>query len=416
MENGVRLACFATFALLCGMAHAEEALPLDVHGFGTFYGTRVSDAQHSFRRADQSVRPFGEWSFDVDSKLGVQVDVAARDPLSGTVQIVYRRVDSAHFEPTVEWAFVKYDIDPVWRVRLGRLLTPLTLDSENMNVAYSLVSARGPDVALVYPLTQHDGFDLSYQTPLAQGTLSSTLFGGSAHIDRVDAQNRPLANRLHWMVGGKFLWESEHWTLNLSHIQGMMDYSGPAAEATIRPFIAPLQVLTQCAVCQTEVARFKNSFDGFVFHQTSIGVRANFEPWLLSAEFTARTSASVLNDFASLSLEAAYRVGDWQPYLGYNNDRTASVNAPVFPTLANPAANALMSTLNRAYQQNYVDRGSVSLGLRWEARRSLALRGELMRVHMRSPVAQAVVFPTNAPGQPRAQDFNLYTLGLNFVF
>lgn len=107
------------------------------------------------------------WSGRSDSLLGVQLNQPLYHNLDLTLQLLSQAVevnDRSEFQPSVDWLFASYQISPAVRFRIGRLRTPLFLNSDNLAVGYSYDWARPPvDVYAprIIELSNFDGFDIS---------------------------------------------------------------------------------------------------------------------------------------------------------------------------------------------------------------------------------------------------------------
>lgn len=107
------------------------------------------------------------WSGRSDSLLGVQLNQPLYHNLDLTLQLLSQAIevnDRSEFQPSVDWLFASYQISPAVRFRIGRLRTPLFLNSDNLAVGYSYDWARPPvDVYApsIIGLSNFDGFDIS---------------------------------------------------------------------------------------------------------------------------------------------------------------------------------------------------------------------------------------------------------------
>src|SRR5688572_29854238 len=137
----VTLAVALSLALCGGTAGAAT---VDVSGFGTagIVFTDNDDAQ--FIRSSQAEGADTGGDVGVDSIAGVQATVHLTDRISGTTQILLRRLYGEGFELDSPLAFIKVGINNDVSVRLGRLPLPAFLVSDFRQVGYANTWMRPP--------------------------------------------------------------------------------------------------------------------------------------------------------------------------------------------------------------------------------------------------------------------------------
>jgi hypothetical protein len=119
------------------------------------------------------------WSVTPDSKLGVQLAGSYMERLSAVVQVVSQYRSDGTYEPSVEWANLKYQITPDADIRVGRIALPTFMYSDSVNVGYALPYVRIPmEIYLQLPITNSDGIDGSYRIHLGDTTTTVQAFGG----------------------------------------------------------------------------------------------------------------------------------------------------------------------------------------------------------------------------------------------
>jgi hypothetical protein len=127
----------------------------DFNGFVTVGGGLVLDDGQTYYDVDDS------FSLDVDSRLGLQVDVELTDKLSATAQGVARGRDD--WEPELEWAYITYQPSSHWKVRAGRMRQPFYMLSDYLDVGYAYSWLRPPkEVYGRLPISWFEGIDLLY--------------------------------------------------------------------------------------------------------------------------------------------------------------------------------------------------------------------------------------------------------------
>lgn len=103
---------------------------LTFSGFGTLGATMTDDAAIGFRTPYQKNYKADKWSTDVDSRLAGQLDINRGGTVSGVIQIMGIQRQQGEFRADVEWANIAWQINDQWRVRAGRMVTPVFLQSD----------------------------------------------------------------------------------------------------------------------------------------------------------------------------------------------------------------------------------------------------------------------------------------------
>lgn len=84
----------------------------------------------------------------------------------------------------MEWGFIKYQPNDQWTVQVGRLLIPVQMDSENRFVGYANTTVRTDLSAYsLYPLSNHDGVNVTYEHLLGDTHLEVLGYTGRASIE-----------------------------------------------------------------------------------------------------------------------------------------------------------------------------------------------------------------------------------------
>src|SRR3954463_14369780 len=104
-------AALLAMGFACQAAHGQTMPRFKFSGFGTIAATHSTEENADF--VTSLVQPNGsghshDWTFNTDSRAGLQADVIFNDQFSGVVQVVSRQHADNSFTPQFEWANVKY--------------------------------------------------------------------------------------------------------------------------------------------------------------------------------------------------------------------------------------------------------------------------------------------------------------------
>ncbi|MEO8279493.1 MAG: porin [Ideonella sp.] len=158
------------------------ASDLSFSGFGTLGLTHSSTDEAEFRR--DILQPRGvtnNWSGDVDSRIGLQVNARLNAEIDGMAQAVSSYDHAGSYRPELTWAFVRYSPSPSFEVRAGRLGADVYMRADSRNIGYSNLWVRPPVEYFGQLQISHiDGADAVYRLDFDGGIASAKLYAGRA--------------------------------------------------------------------------------------------------------------------------------------------------------------------------------------------------------------------------------------------
>ncbi|MGL5987905.1 MAG: hypothetical protein ACRCZ5_13710, partial [Burkholderiales bacterium] len=346
----------------------------------------------------------------VDSVLGVQADLQLGQNLSGTAQVVSRRLsDYNSSRPYFEWANLKYQITPNLYLRGGRIVAPMFFWSDSRMVGYAQTSVRPwGEVYLMNPITYLNGVDLGYlfkannvlyRVGAATGKMSQTLYSNSTQASLNYRFDNTLFNLAAEYAGS---------TLRLGYARVDMSTQADAISAYENVLNALIANNNQTAAVIKDNVTFSNVKSDFY----NIAYRYDHGPWLLQAEWARRRMGTDgIADIDGFGLLGGYRIGDWTPYLQYA--RTSHKGPPALPLLSGPGA-ALVNGLNAQFQLR-LERSNIGAGVRWDVIDNVALKLQFERIDKPAGGNGFFINSTDDFTNNRRQ-VNLYSATLDFVF
>jgi len=412
--RGHRLAVslFALGLTLAGAAHAQsQATPpaLSVSGFGTVGVAHSSETHADFTSSVLKNSGAGgtrRWSADVDSRLGLQLDLAVNKRWSAVLQLVSEQGLDNTYRPRVEWANVKYQATPELALRLGRIALPMFLTAEYRKVGYVYPWVRPPVEGYgALPFTSGDGIDANLRWNLGRVRNGAQVFYG--HADEklaygMHAYGRKVlglanASDLGALSVRASLIATEASTPLAGELFEAFDAFGPAGAALTRAY----------------------AIDHKRISVASIG--ASYDPgdWFLMGEASRTHSRSLLGATRSFYASAGWRHGVLTPYLTWSRVRAAGATsdpglplAGLPPALAGQAA-ALNAGLN-GLLATIPQQTSASAGLRWDLATNTALKLQYDRVSPESGSRGTLINLT--PGFESGRTAHVVSVAVDFVY
>lgn len=403
----LRLAPLALGVLaLSAQAQSESPSMFTISGFGTVGMVKTSTNDADFVISGQPSGATKKWSSDVDTKLGVQVGAKFSDMFSGTVQVLSKHNGDGNYQPGIEWAFVKAQINPALSVRLGRMGGPFFAVSDFRDVGYANTWLRPPqDVYGQVPVSQMDGADLSYQGTLGGSTVTMQLYTGKsdAVFEGVDVHMKRMSgfNATAELDGG--------FTLRLGHVSGKLSVDS----TSLAGLVALLRATPFGAVGdQLSAVDKKATFTG-------IGLAWDQGDWLANMEYTMRRTDTYVPDTDGWYVTLGHRFGKFTPYMTVSElkqkDRNVNNVIPAGVVIPSPPAPFPIADLRAVVEKTLYDQSnqqkSVALGLRWDAYRNVAVKAQYERITPNGP--GLFTFPQPAFGTSKV---NVYSVSVDFVF
>lgn len=389
-------------------AQIEDTPNLTFNGFGTVGVVHSDEDQADFGSGVTAPDGAGHTrslSPEVDSRLGLQLTADLTPRLTGVFQAVAEQRYDDTYQPTVEWANLKFDITPELSIRAGRMILPIFMASEYRKVGYANPWVRPPqEVYRVIPVTNIDGVALSHQTRFDRFTnsLQVTYGGRDAKFVGGEVESRDgvtVANTLHW--GATTLFAS------YSRSRLTAEFFDPLLDA-FRPFGPDGRAIAD---------RF--AVDDTRFDIMDIGAEYDPGDWFVKGEWMRSRSDSILGDTHGWYLTGGYRFGAVTPYvtlarLHFDSD-TSHPGLPLagLPPAAAQAA-GLNAGLNQFLQLVATAQKSISVGVRWDFARNMALKAQYDHLDLETGSAGILINPQ--PGFEPGGTANVFSLTVDFVF
>lgn len=389
-------------------AHAGDTgrPPLALSGFGTLDMVHANTDKADY--ASSAIKASGAgysraWSANVDSRLGLQLDVLSGQRLSGVLQVVSEQNLDGEYSPRVEWANLKYQVTPDLAVRAGRIALPLFLMADYRKVGFAYQWVRPPvELYGALPITSSDGIDLTARFATGEVRHTSQLFFGSDSrglTATTHLQARRIAGFSHTIETGPLTARLSALTTELTLDIGEDLFSG-----------------LQMSGDQGALLAQRYAVDHKRASLASIGLSYDPGNWFITAEAGHSHTSSFLGKTSALYIGGGARAGAFTPYAGYARVRadtpTHDVGLPVVmgraPLLANlnMGLNSLLQTIPA--------QSTVSVGVRWDVHANVDLKAQFERVtpHDGSRGTLINTQPDFESGQP----VYVTSLALDFVF
>ncbi|GAB3400309.1 hypothetical protein NX774_09975 [Massilia agilis] len=408
---GMRAAAFAFgMALSAGaLAGDADAPGLVLSGFGTLGYVHSTEREADYTNSSMKASGAGftrAWSPDVDSRLGAQADVQLGQRWSGVVQVVSEQRLDRRYRPRIEWANIQFQVTPELALRAGRIALPAFLAADYRKVGYAYTWVRPPvEVYGSLPLPSSDGVDLTWRYPLGEIRNTTQAFFGRTDMGLTSTTHvkvRRLSGFSQTVERGPLTARLSALTadLTLDIGRGLFDALGAFG------------IAGDALAGRYEVDHKRAAL-------TSLGLAWDPGHWFIMGEAGHTHTESFLGTTTSMYATGGLRRGALTPYASVARVRADTPTSDPGLPVAGLAAASLSTAVNlnvglNALLQTIPSQSSVSLGVRWDARRGVALKAQLDRVTPRDGSRGTLINtqPGFVPGRP----LQVASLALDFVF
>ncbi|MDX1695780.1 MAG: porin [Ketobacteraceae bacterium] len=412
--------------LLCSLlltAGPNHALGFDserfrLSGFATLgVASGGNDILGYRRNVAQPGQYDGEWSWEPDSLIGLQLDTSLAPSLDAAIQVVGKKRFNNSLENSIDWAYLRYRHSPGLTFRAGRIGMDLYMLSEYRNLGFSYLWAKPPmefygPTAFFY----FEGADANYSFRLGEGTFNAKLFLGESE-NQFEFNGKGHEFKLNNLIGAVLGWESSHWRARFTFTS--IDFDDDVNDVIgTELFRDPLTAAYQFGWTEAQAILEDIEVDDNGVNYYSVGLAYENSPWFLQGEISYLDSDyDVLKSYAGRYISAGYSVGATTFYTivakaKQTESRTTIGELPAF--LANvPELIQLQEGVQSLYDRTYADQESLSFGLRWDIRYDTALKLQWDRTWV-EPAGGVLWEQRETP--EKTQTVNTYSINLNFIF
>lgn len=380
MRNDPTLRWLVGILSLAAMVSVRAAEPdLRLSGFGTLGFVAGDSRMHLQRDLGQPDVFHGRFSPWVDSLLGVQLDATIAPGVSAVAQLVAKKRVEQTLSESLGWAFLHWRPSETWDLRAGRLGLDLYMLSDYRDVSFAYLWQRPPPEFYGPLITSNfDGLDVTWQRPLADGSLSLKVFGGVARrAFRLERMGPNSDFELRPLVGLKLAFEDERWRLSAGVGHGRIGKELSETSALVAGLQSvPAMLWPQATDLVGEVGASKHWITFY-----SLGAAYDDNRWALQAELGYLDSDWLgIADLTGGYLSVGRHFGSFTPYLllaaADSNPSRMTVTTPL-PS-GDPLVDTTLQTLHDGVagilRGVRVRQQTASLGVRWDVRQDTALK------------------------------------------
>jgi len=168
--------------LLLSLPGQAADFPVKINGFATA-GAVTGDMDAGFKSGTDVIRESA--TFGADNVIGIQISTDMNEQVSFTGQLLAKGVVDA-YNLKAQWAYIDYHPRHDFSVRMGRLVLPVVMGSEYVDVGYAYPWVRPPsEVYSSVPITTYSGVDILYTINMGDANLVFQPYVGSVPTDKM---------------------------------------------------------------------------------------------------------------------------------------------------------------------------------------------------------------------------------------
>jgi hypothetical protein len=393
-------------------ASETENDKLQFSGFATL-GMVTSDSdQYGYRKSVSSDGAVfsGDLDFKQHSLLGFQADWSISPKFDAVYQGVLRDLPESSFDRFTTLAFLRYEIDAHWSVRVGRTAPDIFLLTEYRDVDFSYIWATAPnEVYGIVPYRSIDGIDVTYSGRSLGGLFTAKLFTGSSEGEISD--NSILETiKIKNVMGIALSFDNFDWIVHAKHSQVTID-NEPKSNAFL--FNSINQVPDFLWPNSNEFAQ-SLLMTGEDVSYSSISGQYQWQRWLASAEWSQiKSKSAVLPKITSAYAALSYEMNAHQFYSVY---AVTDSSTYVFdePGVNEVVLGELIYGINEAMNFYSPNQKTVSLGWRYDISSNTA--ASFQWNYTKLDKSGTTLWLSN-PAQPKtSENISTFFLTLSVVF
>ena len=381
MKNPLAIA----LALALGLGAPAAQAEVRFSGFGQVIAGQLRDEGSRFpeRLYDDS------WDLEQESKAGVQIDFDVTDRINLVGQAMVRGDND--WKPELTWAYANFRVtDALW-VKLGRQRTPFYRYSDYLDVGAAYPWIRPPTAMYNQSWSNFDGISVGHDAYIGKWFSQVQVIFGN-YEGRPGPRATASPSKLDALRGVSWDMEYDEWlSLRASYFQSKLSIN----TKQLNPLLGALRQFGQTATANAM------DFNDDPATFGSVGFKIERNNWLVVGEHAwlgMENSLYANTGRKDWYVSAGRQFGKFMPTVTYGS-RKSGVNQELIDSVH--PMNPFRVPVTMAAESLRLDEKYTGVGLRWDIKPRIALKGDWTRMS------------SNLPGTP---DADLVSAGVVFTF
>lgn len=400
---------FLSSFLLCNQLSAIDlGESTTLHGFGTLGGSYNTNGDFLYREnVFSNIGSSNDFSLATHTKLGLQLDTNLTDNLKATIQTVLYQKEKGQIDTDLDWAYLKYSPTEYLNFKLGRMKIPFFIFSDSSNINYTNIWTHVPKETVVssVPVSSYNGLEAEFLFNLKEHNISLQTYFGEEKSEIIGA-----------LGGGTLDAEFKN-----AYGFSITDYYGDlklrasyfAGDVKFRSNDLDTLLSTGRALRIPTINNYDlSNLDMNLF---ALGFTYQFDNIFLASEYTSvELDNKVIDDMKGWYISTGYQFDKFMPYITYAQSKQKvdyPINdIPILPEIY--GGSKLYDGLNSTTQAFNYSQKSISLGLRYDIQKNLALKAQVDRIFFDENHRTMYI----RSAEPKDGHLDVYSIALDFVF
>jgi opacity protein-like surface antigen len=404
------------FLLFFTSAFAEDLDFVSIHGYGSIGGAYQNNSNILYRNSlntDNGSK--GNFSFETDSKFGLQMDAKPVDKLTITIQGLASQNNANDKLLSLEWANVKYQFNDNIDIRVGKMQLPAFMYSDVFNLSYAYDWVRLPDMYSTVPFHSYNGIEFNYARDYENFSVDLKLLYGKGNdniktkeFDSVDISDSKLT--VDELYGAIFGVSVEDLKLRFAYTKFDFTLKNSQMDSILTQFNSfGIPIIT-------------DRINRYIIDHTStsyieFGLSYNFENVYIVGEYTILNSDSFKSDMNSWYISTGYHLKQWTPFVTFSKTTSKSNYKNIdIPIGSSPLVIGAITEANTVFTQfsnsSRIDQKSTSIGVRYDFMDNVALKLQYDYVQEKRDSLSVFMHYNSEP----QTDLHVFSATINFVF
>ena len=336
---------FSAFATL-GAVYSDS----DHHGYRKSVGS--NDAVYS-----------GDIDFKQHTLLGLQVDWSILANFDAVFQGVLRDLPEPSLDRYTTLAFLRYEVNTNWILRLGRTAPDIFLLTEYRDVDFSYIWATAPnEIYGIVPYRSIDGLDVTYSRRALGGIFKTKLFIGESDAD-IAANTILVDIKIEDILGIALSFDHFNWIVHAKYSQVTIA-SEPLTNASLA---ANINEVPDFLWPNSQYFSLSLLLKGREVDYSSLSGQYLWGNWLASAEMAQIKSAStVIPKISSGYAALSYQLNNAHQFYGIYAVTDSDNYIFDEPGVNHQALEDVIHATGELLNFYATNQETISLGWRWD--------------------------------------------------
>lgn len=351
----MKLSSFSCLSMGLALSFNSVA-DIQFSGFGTLAGGVLTDSNTEVRNYTDS-----ELDFKTGSFFALQAYSDLQDGLSATAQVRARGVDD--WDPEFTWAYLSYEVQPNWRIQVGRQRIPIYLYSDYLDVSYAYHWIAPPTEVYQSTFDSIDGIGTIHDFAIGDAMVNLRFYYGQENTTRADGVEFDVDKVMSAVASVNYGW----WTFRSTYLSAEL-----TADLGLGPLTQPWSQ-TPFGYIADDLEIKNDDLEGLEF-----GVIFDNQDWLFVAEYIpASLDNTIVGDLEPWMVSVGKRFDSVMLHgtFGHNKTETA-VDLAGIPRGASMPLDMLIATTEQVLESRTRDTPFYTVGARWDFHDSAAFKAE----------------------------------------